>query len=539
MKPKQFYFYSLISSILLSLGWYEWSSGFFLVVAFVPLLFMEQYFYENRATTSSLKVLLYVYISFLIWNFITNYWIYKASLFGAIAEILLNSLFSSIIFWFFHLTKRKFGETAGWIALITYWIGFEYIYLNGEISHPWLILGNAFSNDIRFIQWYEYTGALGGSLWVLLLNIILFKAVLNYLKSNFSMFRKLSLAYVLLLVLPMTISVFMFCHYTETQKSYHAVVIQPNIDPYFEKFDLMSAEEQLERILKLGMEKGDSTVDYFIAPETALVRDLTENNIDSCYEIIKIRSFLKKFPKAKFVIGASTYRIFDPQEPITPTARKFRDADRYYDCYNTALQIDTSHKVQIYRKSKLVIGVEKVPYPQLFKYIANFSINLGGTSGSLGTQKQRSNLVSPQDGNAIAPVICYESIYGEYVTEYIKKGADIIFVITNDGWWGNTSGFRQHFNYARLRAIETRRDIARSANTGRSAFINQRGEAYQMTNWWKPEVIAGQVNANNKKTFYVRYGDYIGWVSAWIFLLLFAFTLIFPIFHKIKGISVQ
>jgi apolipoprotein N-acyltransferase len=305
-------------------------------------------------------------------------------------------------------------------------------------------------------------------------------------------------------------------------------VIQPNIDPYFEKFDRMSSDEQLDRILKLAANKGDSTIDYFVAPETALVRDISETSIDSSEEVLKIKKFLTAYPKAKFVIGASTFHIFNFNEPLTPTARKFTDADMYYDCFNTALQIDTSHKIQIYHKSKLVIGVEKVPYPQFFKYISNFSINLGGASGSLGTQKHRSVLISPQDKNAIAPVVCYESIYGEYVTEYMWKGADAIFIITNDGWWGNTSGFKQHFNYARLRAIETRRDVARSANTGRSAFINQRGEAFQPTEWGKPDAIRGTVNANTEKTFYVKYGDFIGRLCAWIFLILLVST-IFPI----------
>ena len=532
MHPKRFYLYSLLSGVLLSLAWYEWSTGFVLIIAFVPLLHIEHYYYENKATTSPLKILWYVYLSFLIWNFITNYWIYNATLFGAIAEILLNSLFSAIIFWFFHLTKRKFGEKIGTIALIAYWIGFEFIYLNGEISHPWLILGNGFANDIKYIQWYEYTGTLGGSLWILLLNMILFKVTLAFQKNDFKPIKKQLIFFVSLLLFPIFLSLILFFNYHETSKPYKTVVIQPNVDPYYEKFDRLTSEEQLNRILKLAAIKGDSSVDYFVAPETALTRDISENDIDSCDEVLKIKKFLTKYAKAKFVIGASTFRTLNLTEPVTPTARKYRDADMYYDCFNTALQIDTSGKIQIYHKSKLVVGVEKVPYPQLFKYISNLSINLGGASGSLGTQKHRSVLISPQDGNKIAPVVCYESIYGEYITEYIEKGAELIFIITNDGWWLNTSGFKQHFNFSRLRAIETRRDIASSANTGRSAFINQRGEAFQSTEWGKQDVIKGIVNANKKKTFYVRYGDFIGRLCAWTFLVLFCLTIFSSLFFK-------
>src|SRR5207247_2436074 len=110
------------------------------------------------------------------------------------------------------------------------------------------------------------------------------------------------------------------------------------------------------------------------------------------------------------------------------------------------------------------------------------SIDLGGTSGSLGMQKERtvfktqSTINNPQSAIFIAPAICYESIYGDFLSAYIRNGAEFIAVITNDGWWGDTPGYIQHENYARLAAIEFRRDIARSANTGISCFINQKGD---------------------------------------------------------------
>jgi len=173
----------------------------------------------------------------------------------------------------------------------------------------------------------------------------------------------------------------------------------------------------------------------------------------------------------------------------------------------------------------LVPGVEKMPFPALLKPLEKYAIDLGGMPGSLGVQQERSVFVSHSDHRKVAPAICYESIYGEYCGEYINKGAGLIFIITNDGWWRDTPGYRQHCSYARLRAIETRRSIARSANTGTSCFINQRGDIDQPTAFWVPAVISATINYNEEITFYAKYGDYIARVSCFVAVLMFLYAL--------------
>ena len=167
-----------------------------------------------------------------------------------------------------------------------------------------------------------------------------------------------------------------------------------------------------------------------------------------------------------------------------------------------------------------------MPFAKLMKPLENFAVNLGGTVGSLGSDAKRTVFERKSDGMKIAPAICYESVFGEYLTEYVGLGANLIFVITNDGWWGNSPGHRQHLAFSSLRAIETRRSIARSANTGISAFIDQRGDIFQATRYWEEAVIRQKINANDKITFYVRYGDYIARVAGFIsaFLILAAFV---------------
>jgi len=167
-----------------------------------------------------------------------------------------------------------------------------------------------------------------------------------------------------------------------------------------------------------------------------------------------------------------------------------------------------------------------MPYPQYLKFLKKLTLRLGGTFRSLGIQEEREVFTSSEDSIRIAPVICYESVYGEYVGDYIKAGANYIFVITNDGWWGNTPGHRQHNALSTLRAIETRRSVARSANTGISCLIDQKGDIISRLPYWERGALIGEINANDRLTFYVQHGDFIGIISFYITLILLAGILV-------------
>jgi apolipoprotein N-acyltransferase len=111
-------------------------------------------------------------------------------------------------------------------------------------------------------------------------------------------------------------------------------------------------------------------------------------------------------------------------------------------------------------------------------------------------------------------------------------GANFLFILTNDGWWKNTPGHRQHNSYARLRAIETRRSIARSANTGISSFINQRGEELARLGWWKRSGLRGNLNKNDRITFYVKHGDYLGRISVFLTVILLLYSVVIRYIRK-------
>lgn len=523
---------SVFTGILLSPAWYQWGSGLILLFALIPLLLVEDYLDEHKSEFRPGVFFRYAALAFMIWNTATTWWIYNATAVGVVLAVVINTLMWSLVMLMFHIVKRRLGPQIGYFSLILFWISWEYFYHNTEISWPWLSLGNGFAYNIRLIQWYEYTGILGGTLWVLVVNILLF----NILKSYRSGIQRRRLvaqgALVSALILsPVIISVVIFYNYKETSHPRTVVVIQPNIDPY-RKFVSIPSIEQTQTQLDEAAKVADSSVDYFISPETSINNNIWLNKIEEVPDIQMIREFLTKYPGAAYVPGIQCYKPYFRGDKITDNARPMPGTDMYYESFNAAIQLDSTLNVPVYFKSKLVVGVEKMPYARYLKFLEGLTLRLGGTFRGWGTQKERGVFFSAGDSTGVSPIICYESVYGEFVTGYVKNGANLLFVITNDGWWGNTPGYHQHNSYSSLRAIETRRSIARSANTGISSIINQRGEVMQSLGWWKRGALKGTINANDKITFYVRNGDFIGRAAAFFSALIILLLIVRMIMKK-------
>ena len=164
---------SLAGGLLLSLGWPERGFPGLLFISLVPFLVIEEQLFRRQAEEIKFRFLFLVFPGFLLWNLLTTWWIVNSTLVGALLAIILNSVFMSVIFQAFHWTRKKLNSRpGGYIALLTYWIAFEYLHLNWDLNWPWLNLGNGFASCHRWVQWYEYTGAFGGTLWVLTGNIM-------------------------------------------------------------------------------------------------------------------------------------------------------------------------------------------------------------------------------------------------------------------------------------------------------------------------------------------------------------------------------
>lgn len=527
MKNPRLIYLSLLSGLLMIPAWYGSGTGLILLFAMTPLLLVEDFYTRNKAEHRPHKVFLHATLTFFIWNLGATWWLWNATETGMFVAFSIDTALMSTIFWLFHITRRNAGDGPGYFGLIVYWLVYEHFYMNGEINWPWLNLGNGFANDIHIIQWYEYTGSFGGTLWVLLTNILVvqvIKQVISHRQINARSPAFLSLVFVV--VVPVTASLVIFTTFREVEDPREVVVLQPNIDPYIEKFGGMDMDRQMDILLDLAAGGFTPSTDLLVAPETFINDQIWEEDMYRHPQIMRLHDFLlDKNSDASFITGITYYKAYPDPSRITATAREISGSGIWYDSFNAAIQVDTTLEPQVYRKSKLVVGVEKMPYPETLKFLRNLTLRLGGTFRSHGTQEYRSNLYALKDSTAVAPVICYESVFGEFVTDYVKEGAQYIFVITNDGWWGDTPGYRQHHSYSRLRAIETRRSVARSANTGISSFINQKGEILQRTDYWVPAVIRAEINASDRITFYVRHGDYIPRLAYFFALLTLLYTI--------------
>lgn len=535
MKKENILIWSLILLfvVMMSLPYIVPGTGLMALFGIIPLLCMERI----ASILGKKHIWIYHYSAFVLWNAATTFWVCNATIGGGLFAIFANALQMSLVFGLFRMSRKRFSGALPYIFLMVTWIAWERFYFDAEISWPWLVLGNSFARTTWAIQWYEFTGSLGGSLWIWVSNLSLFGLMTSMSSGRWGEWNiKARIAAITgilaLFIIPPVVSSSIGKQYQDSMndsgRQLEVLIIQPNIDPY-NKFQAMTQEQQNAILLDhaekyLEQRKNDSTATplLVLAPET-FTRDIIPGEYQRSRTWRRFTGFLKDYPNVNILFGASSYDYIESTEAPSSTARKLGD-NLWVESHNSALITDGTLRTEIFHKSKLVVGVEHTPYPAIFCKIDDL---LGGVMGRCVGQEEVSLLnVESLSGNRI-PVgcaVCYESVYGEYYTDYIRKGAEAMTIITNDAWWGDTPGYRQHLSYASLRAIETRRAIARCANTGISAIISPSGEIIQPTPWWEPAVIKSQIPLRNDLTFYVIHGDIIGRICTFLFwMLLLAF----------------
>lgn len=524
---------ALASGFLFVLGWPTYGFPLLLFFAFVPLLLLEHNIRQSETKRKGLKIFGLSYLSFFIWNILTTSWLAYASVFGAAFAVFVNTALMALLVLIYHKYAKRSSQNRALLFLVTLWISFEKLHLGWEFSWPWLNLGNAFSEFISWIQWYEYTGTFGGTLWVLVLNVFVFKNILKYhKKQSKALIKPFLLKFAAFVFIPIGISLVIYYNYNHEGDKVNVIVLQPNIDPYSDKYNITNLEFS-ELFFQLANSKITDSTDFVIAPETFFAESTRLPTFDNSPLTGKLKRYINEHPNVNLLTGISFIDWFHDKKRIRKETNTYKPRiNTWYDDYNTAILVNASDSVAKYNKSKLVVGVENFPYQHILKPIVGDAlIDLGGTVAMKTTQDYRGVFTSSNHKFKAAPIICYESVYGEFVTGYVRNEANFLTIITNDGWWNDTQGHKQHLSLARLRAIETRRDIARSANTGISAIINSKGEITSRLAYNQKGALAGQITTNDKLTFYVIAGDYIARIS--IFIMIFVFLIGF--FRKEKS----
>ena len=532
----KYIFLSLISALLLSISWPTYGIPFFIFFAFVPLLLMEQEISKfSKIHKKGWAVFGLTYLAFFIWNVVTTGWLYHAknpdgnnSLLAVAIPVIVNSLLMSLVFQLYYWYKKVRGTYFGLVFFVAIWLSFERFHLNWEFTWPWLNLGNAFSEYPQLIQWYDTIGATGGSFWILLINVFAFYTLRIWQAGRIrkDLVKNISIL-VAIIVLPLLISIYKYNSYQEKPVGeVTTLLLQPKLDPYTEKYSKDSLQI-LGELLTLAEENSKTKVDFFIAPETAFPGNgsLSENGFNKSTSIAIAKEFLGKHPQSIFLTGASTHKFLFDEAETEDYSTKIQEGV-WVNSYNSALQIIPNQEVEVYHKAKLVPGVEIFPYIRYLKPIlGDAMLDFGGANSSLGIDKERKVFSNRFNKAKMAPIICYESIYGEYVTDYVKNGANLLAIMTNDSWWDNTEGHKQLLSYARLRAIETRREIVRAANSGISAHINARGDILQDTFYDDRTALLVKANLLEEKSIYTKIGDLISRIAIFVlgFLIIYHF----------------
>ncbi len=539
---------SVLSGLLLSLAWYVKGLALIIMLAFVPLFWISDISLKEGKRNAFGRGILLFYPAFFVFNLLTTYWIAYCTVPGAAAAVILNALLQTLVFAAWHACRKQVqNRVLQAVMLIAFVVAFEYLHLNWDLTWPWLVLGNVFATMPGMVQWYSITGTLGGTVWILLCNFLVYWEPLLSWEQKKRPRKTGSILTLLCLIVPMLISLLMY-ELAERQidqcSPVEAVVVQQNTDPWEEEYRLTN-EEEIQRVLTVAQPHMTPKTNLVVTPESAIAHSIEMDALrnhtfmegDLRYEgFALLDSMTVRYPNVNYILGLSTVKVFD--HPISPVSQQISPG-KYFECYNTAGFYTRNGLESYYHKSRLVPGVEKMPFPKIFGFLGDILIELGGSNGSLGSDTDQRVFTFDVDGKPmkVGTSICYESVYGELTAKFVRNGANLLTVITNDSWWDDSPGHRQHFEMSRLRAIETRRYILRAANGGFSGVIDPLGKVLNKTNYNERTAIQATVYSQTRQTFYVRHGDYLAHIAVVLTILGLIYTIVMTFINRRKKIS--
>jgi len=488
-------------------------------VAFIPLFYLFAHF------NSYSRIAKYSYLFLLVFHILTVYWtggytvgkdIWMMTAGTAVIFVHPMLFLPFILASFF--VKKRLGLIPGLIAFALFWTSFEYLHSLGEYSFPWLTIGNSQAYDLNRIQIIEYSSIYGLTLLIFAFNILAFLVLWKMANSNWKL-RSLSVSSALILLVVLYFGPVLYGKWIikkESSESGITVcvgVIQPNFDPWDkwgggskEKWDsyFYQFNTYIEETKKLATYKPD----IILWPETAIPFHILLPRYLKYLSTLQLLVDTLQFP---IFTGLPTIEYFDSTN-APATAQRISGTDIFAESYNSAIFIQPKCKPgPIHKKTILVPFAERIPYAETFRFLIEpLKWNVGISSWGKGDDTLTYTLtLSNEDLSKFSGMICYESVYPNYVREFVRRGAEFLVIITNDSWWGNTSGAYQHASFASLRAVETRRWVVQCANGGISMIVDPTGTRHSTTSLYSKTRFAGDIFLRSEKTFYVKYGDLI------------------------------
>ncbi|MDR9418767.1 apolipoprotein N-acyltransferase [Gracilimonas sp.] len=482
---------SVTAGILLGLSFPPVNLSFLSFPAFVLLFHLS-------GNTDSYKQLAYhSYACFVVWNLIGTYWLMMASLPAGIAAILANSVLMTIPL----CLGKYFSNRSDSPLLIAFlqtasWVGYEFLHHNWDLSWTWLALGNAWANWIGIIQYISITGFLGISFWVVLSSALAYQLIIH---------KKKHIAYSALtvfLIFPIS-SLFLYEDYEPLNETsddtVQAAIIQPNHDSYMSYGGMSGLHEVMDSLIALSYRTKTPSTDLIIWPENAIDDYIFTNSAAAQRVADSARAW-----NTSFIAGTGLFKTYP--ESFEGLSRGTYQGQPY-NAFNATLFVDSNGIISDYEKANLVPIVERIPFVNNIAALDVFNWVDWGSIAGFG-RGNTADMIST-DHFSSPGLICYDSVYPSWIRTFVRQDATFLTIITNDGWWGNTSGHLQHFAYAKLRAIEFDRWIARSANNGISGIIAPNGEVIQQTDYWVRTGFVGTIQNKTTQTLYTRFGNWL------------------------------
>jgi len=482
---------SITAGVLLGLSFPPVDLSFLTFPAFILLFFLSDKCDSNK------QLAYYSYAGFVVWNLIGTYWLMMASLVAGIAAVLANAAIMTIPLVLFRVFSKRFDKK--WLVALlqaSIWVSYEFLHHNWDLSWPWLTIGNAWANQVSLIQYISATGHLGITFWVVFTSALAYLALKD--KS-----RTLAIATTFSLLLPSGVSLLMFLNSTEppASETTSVAVIQPNHDSYQSHGGLGSHSVLLDSLFSITNKVRNEDTELIVWPENAVDAGIYMNSLTASM----ISDSAKKW-NSSLITGTGLFTLYD--EPPALYRDTMRGKARNY--FNATLYVNADGDRSRYDKHNLVPIVERFPFVEFFNAVDIFEWMDWGKIMQFGKGLEATSLKTEEF--ITQGLICYDSVYPSWIRNFVQDEADFITIITNDGWWGNTSGHYQHFAYARLRAIEFDRWIVRSANNGFSGIIDPEGNVLQKTNYWERTGFTFDVPSKSTKTIYTKFGDWLGYL---------------------------
>jgi apolipoprotein N-acyltransferase len=491
---------------------------FFAFVALIPLLCIGQKALDLKL--QKMKAWAHIWLGLVLMNVSVLYWSFVDTPIGSTILCIGNGFCMSLPFalWlvFYTRLEQTLGKVLAYLSFVFFWVAIESLRFYGDFAFPWLTLGNCFATLPTLVQWYSYTGVLGGSFWIVCLNILIFIGLQGILPTQQAI--KLGIG---IFILPTVVSFGLLFSQNKSEEKRSILILHPSMKRYGNMAS--NGYQQAEKLTHTITQHITPQTSYILLPETAMQNKNWVHLLSAHLPTQNFRKLLQKYPNAHLITGTITSE-YTPQHL---EATKEIGTTRYYKTYNNVMQITKDTTIQMRSKEKLVPYEERRPH--YLRWFDNVYFYWGGEDWNYTypDYTQPATFYHNNRQENVLPLICYESVFYEFAAQKTDAKTGFITCSANEIWYTQTEGAEQAYLFCKILAICTRKYIARSSDFGVSCLIDTYGNTLLKESGKKPAIINTILEVHYETTFFTCYGDWVGKICLTISFLVICFLYFF------------